>query len=90
MPELQDIKAEFESISSEASRASFTNKLGLIRAEGPGQTATYNGSHWGLLIEVRERWWDPSSVYTLQVDEHEIALFIGGKVITTVRFSGAS
>lgn len=87
---LQSIQAEFESIGSQSSLVSFTGKLGLSRADGPGQSTIYSGTPWGLIVEVRERWWDPSSVYTPQVDKHEAVLTIDGNLIASVRFFGDS
>ena len=90
MSEMQSIKAEFESIGSESSLAVFASKLGLIRVEGQGQSTTYCGNPWSLAVEVRERWWDPSSVYTPQPDKHEAILLIGGNLIATITFLGNS
>ena len=90
MSEMQSIKAEFESIGSESSLAAFVSKLGLIRVEGQVQSATYSGNPWSLAVEVRERWWDPSSVYTPQPDKHEAILLIGGNLIATITFLGNS
>ena len=87
---LHSIQSEFESIGSQSSLVSFTDKLGLSRANGPGQSTIYSGAPWGLTVEVRERWWDPSSVYTPQVDKHEATLTIDGKLIATIRFFGDS
>ena len=90
MSVLQSMKAEFESIGSESGLAAFANKLGLIRMQGQGQFAIYSGSPWALAVEVRERWWDPSSVYTPQVDKHEAVLVVDDNQIATVRFIGSS
>jgi hypothetical protein len=89
-PVVEDLKAEFESIGSEGALAQFAGKLGLARTDGPGQTLIYTGALWGLPIEIRERWWDPSSVYTPQPDKHEAVLTVDGSQLATIRFVGNS
>ena len=90
MPLPQDIKVEFEGIASQASLVAFTNKLGLSRTDEVGQSAVYKGNPWGLAVEIRERWRDPSNVYSPQVDKHEAVLLLNGNAVATIRFFGNS
>ena len=87
---MKDLKAEFESIGSEDGMAQFVRKLGLSRTAGGGRTSTYSGEPWGLAIEIREMWSDPSSVYSPQPDKHEAILLLAGTQIASIRFVGAS
>lgn len=84
------IQAEFERISSEERLAAFAAKYNLRRSTLGGANATYVGSVEGQTVELRERWWDPSSVYAIQRDRHEVVLLVGGNETARVRFTAGS
>ena len=81
---------EFHNIKSESDLAAFTAKYSLHKILEEGASATYVGSLGDQTGEVRERWWDPSSVYAAHRDEHEAVLVIGSKESGRVRFTGNS
>lgn len=85
-----DLKQGFESIRSEAELARFAKAHALARTPTGGSSCTYAGTVNGRAVELRERWWDPSSVYSAQRDKHEVVLMLDGAVVATIRFEGES
>jgi hypothetical protein len=83
-------RVEFESISSEEDLGAFAGKYNLARSSAGGANATYVGSVAGQAVELREHWWDPSSVYAVKRDQHEVVLLVGGISTARVRFTGGS
>ena len=84
------LQSEFKQIASEGDLASFAQKYGLIGSTSTGASNIYVGLAAGQSIEVRERWWDPSSVYSVQRDEHEVILLIENVETSRIRFTGNS
>ncbi len=82
-----NFQAEFAVIGSEEGLAAFIAKYNLRQI---GTKAIYVGAVDGQTVRIDHRWWDPSSVYAAQRDEHEAVLLINGNEAHRVRFTGNS
>lgn len=87
---MQQLASAFRSIQSQAELTAFVTQHGLARGERTGQSTYYSGAIGATRVEVKERWWDPSSVYSIQQDEHEATLVVDGQEAATIRFTGGS
>ena len=81
---------QFLAVASEESLQDFATQFGLAATTPSGDSRIYTGMIEGYAIEIRERWWDPSSVYSIQKDRHEAILFINDQKIASVHFEGGS
>jgi hypothetical protein len=84
------LREEFKRIGSQDDLSTFAAKHFLaVRSDG-GSKNVYTGSVSGRSIELRERWWDPSSVYSIQRDEHEVSMLIENSQVARIQFTGGS
>ncbi len=90
MGTVNEFKQAFESIKSQVELARFAEANAMARTSTSGSSCIYSGTTDERVLEVRERWWDPSSVYAAQRDKHEAVLTVDGTVVATIRFQGDS